>query len=285
MTEPVHILLRGRRQSAEDANACLRHHPAGRHPRRQRELSVPLLHIWHVAELELPPPVDRHDPLLRNRERDPAARCLALDSERAQLTERDQWLSRVTRIEACLDRYVVELRPTAHQRSTHQRRFHLSLEVEGDIPDHGRAVLACKERPPPLGEGEGMERRPLVGGIQRHRPEARLLVEVAPRSDKGGDVRNRVTEPKPGGGALQMDGLVEVPRPGRVECHEGDVGEIGLRQPRRLQGLLLGLRRIALGYPKLRPDRLQPGPHLLVGRDKPKTSLRHTHILWIEWGG
>ncbi len=79
-----------------------------------------------------------------------------------------------------------------------------------------------------------------------------------------------------------MDGLVEVPRTGRVECHEGDVGEIALRQPRRSLGLLLGLRRITLGYPKLRPDRLQPGPHLLVGRDKPKASLRHACILWIE---
>ena len=111
MSEPAHIFLRSRRQSAEDANACLRHHPPGRHPGRQRELSVPLLHIWHVAELELPPPVGRHDPLLRNRERDPAARCLALDSERAQLTERDQWLSRVSRIEAGLDRHCSRAAP------------------------------------------------------------------------------------------------------------------------------------------------------------------------------
>ena len=77
-------LSRGRRQGAEDPDACLRHHPPRRHTGRQRELGVPPFHIGHLAELEPPPSVGRHHPLLGHRERDPAAGRLALDPEWAQ---------------------------------------------------------------------------------------------------------------------------------------------------------------------------------------------------------
>ncbi len=187
----------------------------------------------------------------------------------------------MTGLEIRLDGSIFELSTATDHSTAHRRCLHLTIGIEGKLPDRGGAILAGQERAVPFRQAERVERGALVGGVEGHGADAGLFVEGTSRADEGGDVGHRIPKEKTAWRALEVDGLVEVHRPGRVQGHEWDVGEIRLRHPRRSLGLLLCLGWIVLGNLEFVPNRLQPGPHLLVGRDKPKHSLRHRLMLRI----
>ena len=85
------------------------------------------------------------------------------------------------------------------------------------------------------------------GRVEGLATAARLDVEHPAGLDEGGQVGDRVPHPVAAAGPLEVHGLVEVHRAGRVEGEERQVAQVAVRQPRRADRAVGGRARPRAG--------------------------------------
>ncbi len=169
----------------------------------------------------------------------------------------------------------------------HLRRGEHPLAVEAQVPDERRPHLARQEAGRPLGEHRRVEGHPLVGAVDGLPALAGGPVERAAEGHERRHVGDGVPDPVAGTVTLDVQGLVEVHRPGRVERDVGDVGLVGtaVRGPTGGGTLGLGERvgRVRAVDAQLGADRgeavaqgLLHGPRGVgVGRAQHDPGMRH----------
>jgi hypothetical protein len=121
-----------------------------------------------------------------------------------------------------------------------------------------------------------VQRHALVRRVQRAPARPRLAVDGGARRDEGGDVGDRVAHaPAAAVAPLELKGLVEVARAGRVERHEPHVAQVRARAPVVARAALgrgarLGEHLVGepLGDVELPADLREAGAHVVDGRGR-----------------
>ena len=242
------------------------HELGGRHAGEQRDLRVVVLGRERHAVADGPRPVLAHDLLLGDLQLHAAARDLQrqppLPDLREQLGDRRR------------DVGVRVLRDAADLGAGDVGGDEVPGAVEVERPQDGRGPLPREQARDALRQGERVQRRLRVGRVDGDAARVGLGVERAAGRDERRDVGDRVADAVPVAAPLDVQRLVEVARPRRVDGHEGDVDAIA--RPRRADGahLRLDLGRERGGDVGLAADRLEP--LLERGRgDDPDRPVRH----------
>ena len=243
------------------------HELGGRHAGEQRDLRVVVLGRERHAVADGPRPVLAHDLLLGDLQLHAAARDLqrqtTLPDLREQLGDRRR------------DVGVGVLRDAADLGAGDVGGDEVPGAVEVERPQDGRGPLPREQARDALRQGERVQRRLRVGRVDGDAARVGLRVERAAGRDERRDVGDRVADAVPVSAPLDVQRLVEVARPRRVDGHEGDVDAI--TRLRRADGarLRLDLGRERGGDVGLAADRLEPLSERGRG-DDPDRPVRHS---------
>ena len=132
--------------------------------------------------------------------------------------------------------------------------------VQLEVPDKGRAELACQEAAGPLADDLRMQRDPAVRRIECLSPAARLAVQRAAGRHEGGNVGDGVEDPVAAAGRLNEQGLVKVGGRLRIDGEEVNAGQVGVRKLPGCDGglgITDGVCRIGARQFQLAPERAQ----------------------------
>ena len=208
----------------------VQHHPRRDHPRKQRELGVPVLGPDRRPEPELEAAVLVEGHLLLGKGQAGAtARGFEVDSLLADLLEQQQVLVGGPAVDGLLDADVVEPLPAADPGAIHRGLGHLAAGVEPHVPDERRPQLVRQQAAGVLADHRRVQRRALVRRVHRLDATMGLGVEDTARGDVRGHVGNRIPHPVPLPRPLKVQRLVEVHRPHRVDGHERNIGLVTVR--------------------------------------------------------
>ena len=196
------------------------HQLRGGHPGQQGDLRVPALDGQRRAEAQAVALLVVRDQLLREREAHAASTRLALLPEDADLAEEAQLLGRAPVVERLLGADVVELRAAADERAVHVHRRAFAGLVDVHRPHERRTNLLRQEARGALREHGRVQAHVDVRRVQSRAPLVRLDVHRSAGLDERGHVRDRVFHAIAVAATFEMEGLVEIHRRGRVECHE-----------------------------------------------------------------
>ena len=269
----------GRRHGAQDPGARPEHQVRRREAGEQGDLRVVALDRQRGAVGERPTLAVRRgvDLLLGHGEAHAAALALERLAQPADLGEQLERLCGAARVEPPLDLLVAELRPAAHGRPAQVGPRALAVGVEVDRPQQRRALAPRQERGGALAHHGRVEAGAPVGRVVGDAARPRVGVEGAARRDEGGDVGDRVVDAvaaaRP---ALEVQGLVEVHRPLRVDRHERDVeGVVAGRVARRHPGLRQRGGPVGVGDAELLAQRVE-GQHEVDEADREPGHRRET---------
>ena len=221
MAEPPDGVLVGRRHGAQDADLGLQHHLGRGHAGHQRDLGVPVLDLQRRPEVEpVVALVVLVDLLLGHRQARSAPAALELDPLQPDLLEQQEPLVGRAVVDGLLHPLVVQPVGAAHHRPVDHDLGALAVGLERHVPDERRAGLAGEQAGRVLTQHRWVERRALVGGVDGLPAAAGLGVDGSPGPDEGRHVGDGVADAVAVTGALDVQRLVEVHRPGRVDGEE-----------------------------------------------------------------
>ena len=212
----------GRGLGAQDPGAGAEHERGRGHAREQRDLRVPVLGRNRHAVADGPRAVLVDDLLVGDREAHPAARALERQAALADLAQqRGDVRGHVV---------VGVLGDAADLGARDVGRDERSGRVEVERPQDGRAPHAREQARRALGEHGRVQRRVLVRRVDGDRAAVGLAVEGARARHEGAEVGDRVPHAVAAVAALDVERLVEVARPGRVDRHERQVDAVAPRR-------------------------------------------------------
>ncbi len=156
-----------------------------------------------------------------------------------------------------LHRGVVEAGPGAHQGALDRIPPRLGVFVEFDGPQGGRAIDIGQQARAPLGQDPGVQRHGAVGEVEGLAAGEGFPGERPVGRYERGDIGDGVVQEKPGGGALEIQRLIQIHGAGRVDGDQRNVTAVRSR-PRervdRVAGLRDGLGRIVRGQSEFGSD-------------------------------
>ena len=251
----------GRRQGAQNAHTRLQHHVGRHHAGEQRELCIPAL-AGQVRAVNQGPAAagDRHL-LLGHAQADAAASHLGLLAQLPDHLEQVEHVAGLAAVDQGLNLVVAVAAAAAHPGACHGGVDHGAVGVQLDLPDQGRTHHVGQQAGPVLAEHLGVQRRAPARRVQRLDPLVALVIDHPAGLDERRHVRDRVAHQVARVGARQVQRLVEIERPGRVDGDELDVGEVGHRQldvGGRGLGRLNHLDRKVVGHAQLVAQLPQP---------------------------
>ena len=146
-------------------------------------------------------------------------------------------------------------------------RRQLPLGVQVECPQHGGAPRARQQAGCALGEHRRVQRRLDVGAVHGQRPLVRVAVQRPVRGDEDARVGDRVADAMAVAAPLDVQRLVEVARPGRIDGDEPHVEALRVGHPLRgRRGLGPYVRGKARRHAGFAPDRGEAVAHRGRGR-------------------
>jgi hypothetical protein len=153
-------------------------------------------------------------------------------ARRADLGQQHDLLARRPLVQRALDRGVVKLGGAAHPRPPQVDGDLLAGRVEVDRPQRRWAQLAGQQAGRSLRQRDRVQGHAGVRPVERGAARPCLAVHGAARDDEGRDVGDGVAHPPAiAVAALEVEGLVEVARAGRVQGDERQVAQVGPLRP------------------------------------------------------